>query len=770
MTGRRVIVVEGVVQGVGFRPHVHALATALGLGGVVRNRPDGVWIEIEGERGSLDRFVEDLRSRPPALARIVSLRSDEVMPRGEHTFRIDTSDTEMHDGAATGIAPDVGTCAACARELADPSDRRHGYAFLNCTECGPRFTIIEDLPYDRARTTMSPFAMCDACRREHDAPDDRRFHAQPIACPACGPRLRALDARGRELAAGDPIAWAAAQIQRGLIVAIKGLGGFHVACDASREDAVGALRARKARIGKPFAVMVADLEAARALCELGAEHERELTSPARPIVLAPMRESAGVAASVAPALSELGLMLPYTPLHHLLARAMRGAPLVMTSGNRTDEPIAYRDEDAPQQLAGIADAYLTHDRRIHMRTDDSVVRVVGGAATLLRRARGIAPLPLSLGAELAVPTLAVGGQMKSTFALGHGSRAIVSHHLGDLHEHEAYRAFLESIAHYERLYRVVPRRIAYDMHPDYTSTRYALERAAAERGMEAIAVQHHHAHMAACLAEHGARGRAIGVCFDGTGYGMDGTVWGGELLVGDTATFARAAHLRRAPMPGASMAIREPWRMGVAHLLCAGLDPERLFRDRIPARELRAVTGLARRAIDAGAAPRTPWTSSAGRLFDAIASILGLCDRASFDGEAAMRLEALTSEVEDDRAYACAIAEADEPGAPHVIDTRPLVASVVGDADRGIDVRLIACRFHAALARATADACTLLGGAFGVSDIALSGGVFVNRPLVRHLEIELAARSFRVLRHRALPPNDGGLSFGQLAVAAGRDA
>jgi hydrogenase maturation protein HypF len=771
---RRALLVSGVVQGVGFRPFVHGLAARLGLAGFVRNQTDGVLVEIEGDARALDRFVDELARDAPPLARVERVTCAAREPRGEREFRIVASAPGASETIA--IAPDAATCDACLAELFDPRDRRHGYAFINCTSCGPRLTIITGAPYDRARTTMAGFAMCDACRGEYDDPRDRRFHAQPNACPECGPRLRLgdgdsdgdSDSDGARSAtdANDlaVIERAVARLRAGAIVAVKGLGGYHLACDARDDDAVARLRARKLRDEKPLAVLAADFAAAARLCEWGADARALLESPGRPIVLAPRRADAAVAAAIAPGLGELGVMLPYTPLHHLLARAAR-APLVLTSGNRSDEPIAFDDADARARLAGIADLFVTHDRPIRLRCDDSVARVVDGAPVWLRRSRGLAPLPVALPEPLALPTLAVGGELKSTFALGDGARALLSHHLGDLEHYAAYVAFTDAIAHYEALHRLTPARLVHDLHPEYASTRYARERAARD-GVPAIAVQHHHAHLAAALAEHGARGPAIGVCFDGAGFGTDGAIWGGEFLVGDAAGFVRAAHLAYVPLVGGERAMREPWRVAVAHLRRAGCELGALGA-RIDRAALRVVETMRERGVNA------PLTSSAGRLFDAAAAIAGACDAMSFEAQAAMRLEALAARATPDGEYPFALDDDggrdDDDGRPLVIDPAPILRALAEDARRGVAPELMARRFHATIAALIAAMCARLAARFGVRDVALTGGVFANAILSSDAAARLARAGLRVLRHRVVPPGDGGLSLGQLAVAAARD-
>jgi hydrogenase maturation protein HypF len=769
---RRAITISGIVQGVGFRPYVYGLATRHDLCGFVRNRLGDVEVEVEGERRSLERFQVELFSRPPPLAQIDRVSSRPLEFIGGRGFQIEAS--ESRPPGPVLISPDVATCADCLAELRTPDDRRFGYPFLNCTNCGPRLTIVTGAPYDRARTTMADFAMCPACRAEYDDPANRRFHAQPTACPECGPRLRLLDGMGNPIACDDPLASFSDAIRAGRIVAAKGLGGFHLVCDARNAAAVGELRRRKQRDEKPFAIMVRDLAAAEAICEVDPLERELLVSWRSPIVLLRKRNAAIVADAVAPGNPRLGVMLPYTPLHHLLLqRCDRVAefariptrpahrseflriplpscgPLVMTSGNRTDEPIAYRDEDAIQRLCGIADLYLVHDRPIHVRCDDSVTRVVAGAESPLRRSRGYAPQPVKLPFRCPRPILAVGGQLKATFALGIGDQAILSHHLGDLDHYEAIRSFEKDVALYRQLFAVEPECIAHDAHPDYVTTTFAQSVCA---NACLFAVQHHHAHMAACMAEHGLAGPVIGVTFDGTGYGTDGAIWGGEFLVGDYRTFRRAAHLRYVGLPGGERAVKEPWRMAVAHLEDAGCDVT-ILGSRVSPVELRTVRSMLERQLNA------PPTSSMGRLFDAVASLIGLRDRVSYEGQAAMELEWLAAEVAPQPAYPWELNG-------EVIDTRPLIRAVVEDVSRGTDRRLIARRFHATVADMIAGVCRRIRQETGLNAVVLSGGVFMNALLTEDTLRQLAEEQFDVYRHQQVPPNDGGLSLGQLAVAA----
>jgi hydrogenase maturation protein HypF len=756
---RRAITVQGVVQGVGFRPFVYGLAVRLQLRGFVKNQAGGVRIEVEGGTPYLENFLSQLVDRAPPLAHIDQLSWEPLPLRGDRQFRIETSQAGTRGDVFIGA--DVATCPDCVAELLDPADRRFRYPFLNCTNCGPRLTIIRGAPYDRDRTTMASFPMCAACRAEYEDPANRRFHAQPTACAACGPWLQLLSAAGEPIAAADPVPPFVAGLRSGKIGAMKGLGGYHLVCDAGNGEAVRELRRRKLRDEKPFALMVRDLAAALALCEVLPTERELLLSPRCPIVLLRKRPSAPVAEEVAPRNPCLGVMLPYTPLHHLLLRATADSPLVMTSGNRSDEPIAYEDQDALGRLAGIADLFLIHNRPIHVRCDDSVTRVVDGQELPLRRSRGYAPQPVPLPLECAVPMLAVGGQLKGTFALGRGRQAFLSHHLGDLDHYAAYRAFEKDIALYQELFAVRPKIVAHDLHPDYSSTRYAQERAARE-GVELVPVQHHHAHLASCMAEHGLAEPVIGVTFDGTGLGTDGAVWGGEFLIGDYRQFRRAAHLRYVGMPGGDHAIREPWRMAVAHLTDGGM-PSAPLKARLGAAELRVVEKMLERRFN------TPPTSSAGRLFDAVASLAGVRDRVSYEGQAAVELEWLATEVKADGAYPFDVGTMDEgAGAALVVDTRPLIAAVATEAGQGVEAAIIARRFHTTVVDLVSAICRRLGKATGIEAVVLSGGVFLNALLTHEVNARLYGEGFRVYRHRLVPPGDGGLSLGQLAVAAAR--
>jgi hydrogenase maturation protein HypF len=784
--------VTGTVQGVGFRPFVYRLADELGLAGWVLNDTLGVLIEVEGSASGVAGFLERLAGEAPPLASIDQIVSEELAPTAEPGFEIRSSDAA--GDAAAPVSPDTATCPECLAEMRDPADRRHRYPFINCTNCGPRFTIVEGVPYDRPLTTMSGFEMCEECRAEYEDPLDRRFHAQPNACPVCGPRVRLLGQGGEEAAAadlgdavagavaghlGDAVSTAAAALGEGRIVAVKGLGGYHLACRADDEGVVARLRSRKHREDKPFALMVGSVEQARELGEVGAAEERLLSSRERPIVLVPRRRDAEPAASVAPRSRELGLMLPYTPLHHLLL-ADCDLPLVMTSGNVSDEPIAYRDEEAIERLAPIADLFLAHDRPIHIRTDDSVVRSVStgrpaaptsvstgrsAAQLMLRRSRGFVPNSLELPIEAPGPMLACGAELKNTFCLAKGGRAWVGHHIGDLENYETLRSFSEGIEHFQRLFAVEPVLCAHDMHPEYLSTKYAQERA----GVELVAVQHHHAHLAACLAEHGEEDPALGVVYDGTGFGEDGTVWGGELLAGDLRDFERVGHLHPVPLPGGTAAIREPWRMACAWSIeTLGEAPEAppALAAAVDGREWRNCVEVVRSGIG------SPTTTSMGRLFDAVAALCGCPARVSYEGQAAVELEALAAAGERGRYEMPTVpgSLADGPAGSRalLLDPRPTVGAVIAELGAGIAPELVAARFHNTVAAATADAAAALAARRGLGTVVLNGGVFQNRRLLERTFALLRAAGLRVLVPERLPPNDGGISFGQAAVAAAR--
>jgi hydrogenase maturation protein HypF len=747
--------VDGTVQGVGFRPYVFRLAEELGLGGFVGNDERGVVLEVEGEAAAVERFLERLPREAPPLATIERVGAEPIDPLGGGgEFRIVASAREGPPDAL--VSPDSAVCEDCLAELFDPADRRYRYPFVNCTACGPRFTIVRGVPYDRPLTTMAGFTMCAACRAEYEDPRDRRFHAQPNACPDCGPAVALVDAGGALVAADDPVRAAAAALRAGRIVAVKGIGGFHLACRADDEAAVAALRARKHREDRPFALMASDVAAARALVALGPVEEALLAGRERPIVIAPRLPDAVFAPAVAPRCAELGVMLPYAPLQHVLL-ADCGGPLVMTSGNVADEPIVYRDADALARLASIADLFVVHDRPIHVRADDSVVRAVSRRAPVrLRRSRGFVPDSLALPLPADRPLLACGAELKSTFCVARGARAWVGHHIGDLRHEETLRAFEEGVAHFERLFAVAPEVVAHDLHPDYLSTAYALAR----EGVERVAVQHHHAHLAACLAEHGETGPAVGAIFDGSGLGTDGTVWGGELLVGGLDGFERAGHLHPVRLPGGDQAVRQPWRMACAWLVAAGERDDEApppippaLADAVDDARWRAIASLARGGVAA------PVTTSAGRLFDAVAALCGLRATVTYEGQAAVELEAACDPLERG-SYPLPVGEG------FVLDARETIRAVARDAAAGVATGVIAARFHRALADAVARACVEIAARHGTDVAVLSGGVLQNVRLLEGTSTRLEAAGLRVLVPERLPPNDGGISFGQAAVAA----
>ena len=800
---RTAVRVEGIVQGVGFRPFVYALASGLSLGGLVGNDADGVFAEVEGTPAAISEFLRLLERDAPPLARVDRIRTWAMEPDGSAGFSIVASQQNGPGAPRQAlVSADTATCADCLRELADPADRRFGYPFINCTNCGPRFTIVRDVPYDRARTTMAGFTMCPPCAADYGDPGNRRFHAEPTCCPACGPSL-ALVGPGRDTADGDPLTMAAALLRNGKILAVKGLGGYHLAVDVTSEKGAAALRERKQREDKPFAVLVPDVAAARELCEVDEAAARVLNSARRPIVLLPRLDHGGrpeparaadqertagagaaagkgaagtvVAEAVAPGNLQLGLMLPYTPLHHLLLRVV-GGPIVLTSGNISDEPIAYRDEDAYGRLGGIADAFLTHDRAIHIRTDDSVARTFRGREMVLRRSRGYVPQPVTVRVPFPRPVLACGAELKNTFCLAKGDRAFLSHHIGDLENAETLRSFTEGIEHFRRLFGIEAEVVAYDLHPDYLSTKYALDL----EGVDLQGVQHHHAHIASCLADNGAKGPVIGVAFDGTGYGTDGTIWGGEFLIADLTDFRRVGHLAPVPMPGGAAAVRQPWRMAATYLDAA--FPDGAAGGNGAARGTSVIGGtevtgglgtldvvrrnegrwgqvltLARKGINA------PVTSSAGRLFDAVSALLGVRDTINYEGQAAIELEQLADPAEPG-AYRAAV----EPGEPFRIRGADLVRQAAQDLTRGTDRAVIAARFQHGTSSLIEDGCATIRDRHGLETVALSGGVFQNLTVLGEAVARLEARGFRVLTHARVPCNDGGISLGQAVVAAAR--
>ncbi|MER5427730.1 carbamoyltransferase HypF [Streptomyces sp. NPDC002588] len=760
---RRRVVVRGVVQGVGFRPYLYGLATELALVGHVTNTPEGVVAEVEGTAAAVARFCDRIAVQAPPLARVESVHHRELPATGGEAFTILASRT---DGPArTLVSPDTATCADCLAELADPADRRHRHPFVNCTHCGPRFTIVTGVPYDRSHTTMAGFAMCPDCAREYGDPADRRFHAQPVACPRCGPTLNLIAPETYE----DPVAGARALLARGAVLAVKGLGGYHLACDATNEAAVLLLRRRKARGDKPFAVMARSVADIEHLVLLGPEERTLLESGVRPVLLLRRRPGPSCAAgtpvpaeAVAPGSPDLGVMLPYTPLHHLLL-GLPGDPdgprlLVMTSGNVSGEPIVTDDTEALERLAHLADAWLTHDRPIHVPCDDSVVRVCDGEPLVIRRSRGYAPLPVALPLPVR-PALAVGGDLKNAFCLGADRRAWLSAHIGDMDDLGTQRAFEHAVTQLESITGVRPGTLAADRHPGYRSTRWADRNAA---GRSVVRVQHHHAHIAAAMAEHGLDGTrpVIGVAFDGTGHGDDGAVWGGEFLLADYDGFTRFGHLAYVPLPGGDAAVRRPYRMALSHLRAAGLARSAglACTAACPPHELR----LLERQLecDLNCVP----TSSMGRLFDAVSSLAGVCQRSGYEAQAAVELEAaaLRAPGADSTAYAFELTDDD----PVRADPAPVLAAIVADLRAGAGPALVAARFHRAVTGLVRRMCVLARERHGLDTVALTGGVFANTLLSSACAAVLREDGFTVLRHRLVPPNDGGLALGQLMVAA----
>jgi hydrogenase maturation protein HypF len=754
--------VRGVVQGVGFRPFVYRLALEEGLAGFIGNDTDGVTIEIEGVAERVDSFLKRLRAEAPPLARIDSVAARELPATGEGGFRIVAS--EVLGRVSTGIPADAATCPDCLRELLDPDDRRYRYPFLNCTNCGPRFTITRRIPYDRPQTSMARFKMCAACRAEYDDPLNRRFHAQPNACWDCGPQVWLAGAEGAEIAAVDAVNATIDRLLAGEIVAIKGIGGFHLSVDATNGAAVMRLRERKRRYGKPLAVMVRDLEAARGVCVLTAEGEALLTTSARPIVLARKRDGCGIADAVAPGIPWLGVYLPYAPLQHLLFADRRVRALVMTSANLSEEPIAIDNDEARARLGAIADVFLMHDREILQRCDDSVAAVVDGAPQLIRRARGFVPLGVELPAALqleAPPLLAVGGHMKNVLALARGRFVYQSQHLGDLENLTGLEFFTESLDHLMRTFEIEPEAVAHDLHPGYLSTGWAKEWAAA-RGLELIPVQHHHAHVAGCMAEHGIGDEAIGLALDGTGYGADGRIWGGEVLISRLDGFERFAHLEYVPMPGGEAAIREPWRMALAALRTAGLDLE-------PARALVCASEREARVLDRmiERGVNAPLTSSCGRLFDAVAAVVLGRRVVDYEAQAAIELEGLAIDEADEPSYEMEIMGGDwARREPVRMGAGPLWRALIEDLRSGVKKARISARFHAGVAAGFVKVAVQARAATGLEHVMLTGGCMHNRRLTRLLRAGLEKEGFKVFQHRLVSPGDGGLSYGQAVVAA----
>jgi hydrogenase maturation protein HypF len=770
MEVRRQIEVSGIVQGVGFRPYVYRLATGRRLRGTIRNTSAGVTIEIQGPAETVQDFVEHLPAEAPPLARITGFTVNEVPCIATQIGDPDFCIVHSHEGeeVRTLISPDVAICPDCLREMFDSNDRRYRYPFINCTNCGPRFTIIRDIPYDRPSTSMAKFPMCPACLAEYENPLDRRFHAQPNACWECGPRVELWDKSGRKIECRDAIVEAVSGLHAGLVVAVKGLGGFHLAVDATNPAAVALLRQRKRRVEKPFAVMVPDSQAAREICELDEAAQTVLQSIQRPIVLLKRvllskRTPSVIPDEVAPFNRYLGLFLPYTPLHYLLLAEGGFKALVMTSGNLSEEPIAIDNREAVSRLHGLADYFLVHNRDILLRCDDSVVRVTGGVTRQLRRSRGFVPVPVFLK-EDQPSVLAVGGELKNTICLTKGKHAFLSQHVGDLENVESYSFFHEAIEHLERILEIRPEMIAYDLHPDYFSTKWALQRS----GVKLVGVQHHHAHIASCMAENHLEGRVIGFALDGTGYGSDGNIWGGEVLIAGYEDFERGAHLEYVPLPGGAAAIREPWRMAVSYL--AHHFGREFLRLDIPfVRQLnRPKVDLLLRMIEQSV--NSPLTSSCGRLFDAVAALIGMRRQVNYEAQAAIELEMAmaSSEIEspdEDAAYPIKLVPDDDHW---IIGTRLLFEGLLDDLGHNLPVAAISRRFHNGLVEGFVELATLLRGRTALNRVCLSGGTFHNIYLSQRLEARLCEAGFEVFTQKEVPSGDGGLSLGQALVAAAR--
>ena len=754
MNVRRRIEVSGIVQGVGFRPYVYRLASEHSLAGHIRNTSAGVTIELQGSAASVEGFLARLPKEAPPLAHITGIHVEEIPCSGNTRFEI--LESERDESVRTLISPDVAVCEDCLRELFDPSDRRYRYPFINCTNCGPRFTIVRSIPYDRPLTSMAGFKMCSDCQAEYDDPRNRRFHAQPNACWKCGPRVELWNQKGEIIPADDPIARAAKLLSDGKIVAIKGLGGFHLAADATNPVAVELLRARKLRVEKPFAVMVPDAATAQEFCEVNEAARGALESPQRPIVIMRGKRGCLIAGQVAPRNHDLGLFLPYTPLHHLLFAEGNFRALVMTSANRSEEPIAIDNKEAVKCLRDLADSLLVHNRDILWRCDDSVVRPAAGKIRQMRRSRGFVPVPVFLHEDVS-PTLAVGGELKNTICLAKGRHAFLSQHIGDLENLESYEFFKDVIAHLQSILEIEPQIVACDLHPDYFSTKWAL----AQKGARLVGVQHHHAHIASCMAENHLDGRVIGLSLDGTGYGTDGRIWGGEVLVADYSGFERAAHFDYVPMPGGAKAIQEPWRMAVAYLAHHwGRDFLKLpiaFVSQLNEREVDTILQMMARKVN------SPLTSSCGRLFDAVAALVGLRTHVNYEGQAAIELEAAIADSSDALAYPV---DLKSEGNEWILETRPLFEQLIEDLRQKVAVGAISRRFHNGLVEAFVHLAVKLRERHGLDRVCMGGGTFQNVFLSENLRTRLETLGFKVFTQSEVPPGDGGLSLGQIMVAA----
>lgn len=767
MLERIQISARGLVQGVGFRPFIYHLATKFSLAGFVQNDTNGVFIDVEGRNESIKAFLEHLIKSPPPHVIIEDIHYITFPPKGYKDFIIEES--AIRDGKATIVSADISTCQDCLKELFDPNDRRYRYPFINCTYCGPRFTIIKDTPYDRDNTTMSGFTMCPDCSREYQGPKDRRFHAQPNACPVCGPELTLYSNDGLKIQTHDPLSAVYVLFKEGKIVAVKGLGGYHLACDAMNSNAVSMLRKRKNRDDKPFAVMIKDIETVKQFCYVNEKEETLLLSPQRPIVLLRKKNSCTLSPLVAPEHKYLGVMLPYTPLHYLLINES-GLSLVMTSGNISDEPIVYNDTEVFARLKDIADYFLTHGREIFMRCDDSVVRVNEDGGMIIRRSRGYAPFPLRLQYTFAKPALACGAFLKNTFCLARGNHAFLSHHIGDLENIETLNSFETAIEHYKRLFSIEPEVIAYDLHPGYLSTKYALTQ---NDKIFKTGIQHHHAHIAGCMAEHGISHKVIGVAFDGLGYGDDGNFWGGEFLVADLSGYERVGHLDYVPMPGGEKAIKEPWRMAVSYLYHIYGKNIPLFplistssstgkTDYKPDHtKLKILLKMLSHRIN------SPLTSSMGRLFDGVASILGLQHSINYEGQAAIKLELIADDHEiGSYPFDINVIVGARCTVPlHIVQWQRIIQGIIDDVKQGVASPIISAKFHNSIVDMTLRACIILRENTALNEIVLSGGVFQNNFLLNRLIKRLTSYSFKVYFPQKIPCNDGGISLGQAVIA-----
>ncbi len=751
---RKRIYVRGVVQGVGFRPFVYNLAKRLNITGYVLNNSYGVIIEAQAKKPDLTKFINNLQNNPPVLAQIYEFETFDIPVADEPAFTIRKSNE--HQEKFTLVSPDISICNDCLNELFDPENRRYRYPFINCTNCGPRYTIIQDIPYDRANTTMSIFRMCDTCQKEYENPQDRRFHAQPNACPECGPKIQLLNREGKTVS-GDSITNTIEFLKQGKIIAIKGLGGFHLAVDALNENAVQELRERKNRYEKPFAVMSESIASIEHFAHMNDQEKEILLSPQRPICLLKNKYPNALASSVSPDNEYFGVMLPYTPLHYLLMREGDFQALVMTSGNKSEEPIVYENEVAFEQLGRIADYFLLNNRDIYQRADDSVVRLMNSRSSHVRRSRGFVPLPVFVKRELP-SVLAVGGELKNTLCLNKNNHFFLSQHIGDLENMETLEFFEEAVSHLQKIIDISPKLMAYDPHPEYLSTKWALQ----QNELPVTYIQHHHAHIGACMSEYSLTNKVIGFSMDGTGYGLDGTIWGGEVLVADEIEFKRVGHLRTVPMPGGEKAIKEPWRMatGYCRKCDINLDINRRFAD-VTDKEAGLVKTMLEKQI------HSPLTSSCGRLFDAVAALVGLRHRVGYEGQAAMQLEALLSEADTSlkQAYSFDLVEDQDET---VIDWQPMFTELMEDLNNGVSKGKMSFKFHRGLVEILVVFAEKLRKLYDLNRVVISGGCFQNRFLTEVLVHRLEEANFEVFYHTIVPPNDGGLSLGQAYIAAHR--